>query len=112
MDTVSHLFSQNFHRTFAEKAVEYTTTDRQYCSAIDCADFIAPDDIDDNVATCPKCSTRTCTTCKGAAHTGDCPGDPGYQALMELAAEQGWKQYHGCQRMIGISTGCNHMVPL
>jgi len=95
---------------YEAKSIEFSTPNRTYCSLQTCSAFIRPDQITANVGTCRSCETRTCTTCKGAAHTGDCPDDPALQETLALAQREGWRRCGSCQRMVELDTGCNHMT--
>ncbi|KAK5125538.1 hypothetical protein LTR85_000649 [Meristemomyces frigidus] len=96
-------------RAFQQKAVELSTQDRTYCHQQQCSTFIPPATIHGDVADCPSCQSRTCTMCKAASHTGDCPQDTGLQQVMETAQREGWRRCV-CRRMIELNQGCNHMT--
>ncbi|KAI6352793.1 hypothetical protein MCOR25_009287 [Pyricularia grisea] len=97
---------------FKAKRLELETPNRIYCHDPECSNFVPPLFIDtaENIATCVRCEKKTCTTCKGEAHTGDCPEDPGLQQVLALAAEQGWQRCHNCKRVVELGTGCYHMT--
>lgn len=95
--------------------IEFSTSDRTYCSNNDCARFIKPMDITGSQANCPYCFTETCTACKAGFHEDtDCPADPALQATLTVANEQGWQRCYSCRTMVELDHGCNHMtqVPL
>lgn len=92
------------------RRIEVSTTHRIYCSNTACAMFIPPSKIVGNVATCSKCSTITCSGCKRASHTGDCEGDEDLKKTLALAEEEGWRRCSGCQNMVQLGTGCNHIT--
>lgn len=71
------------------KTIEFETTNRTYCHVKYCAAFIVPSAIDGERATCAGCDSVTCAVCKAAAHEGDCPKNPAYEALMEHATAAG-----------------------
>jgi hypothetical protein len=107
----SQFLSNEMKVIYAEKAVEFSTPNRTYCSQAACSAFITPDSIHNQTAHCPRCSTRTCTLCKGAAHVGqDCPEDPNHQAVLDLAQQEGWRACYSCHRMVELDTGCYHMT--
>ena len=95
---------------FADKSQELDTKDRTYCHAQDCSRFIPSVHINEEIGTCPGCSRRTCTTCKTAAHFGDCPNDTSLQQLLETANSEGWQRCYQCLRVVELDTGCNHMT--
>lgn len=98
-------------RRYVAKKLEMDTPNRTYCHKPDCSLFIPSQDTKgDEVAACPRCRSKTCVLCKGAAHDGmDCPEDEGGRQLLELAEQQGWKQCSTCHRVVELRTGCNHI---
>ncbi|GAW23835.1 hypothetical protein ANO14919_134120 [Xylariales sp. No.14919] len=100
----------NVVRQFRQKAVELSTPNRTYCHNANCAAFIPPANCSDTTAVCGECHRRTCTTCKGASHGGDCPNDVQLQRVLQLAREQGWQRCQNCWGMVELNTGCNHMT--
>ena len=110
LELVSIVLGAELQENFEHKAIEFFTADRTYCSQSTCGGFIPPISIKNEKATCPECGLITCTTCKNAEHEGDCPANPEHQALMELAAKEGYQKCYQCKRLVEISTGCNHMT--
>jgi hypothetical protein len=96
--------------TYQEKKAEFESTNRTYCSYPECAKFIHPTNIQDGVAECNLCHTRTCTICKNEAHDGDCPDDENSRLLRELATQEGWQTCPSCHRMVELTVGCYHMM--
>ena len=94
---------------FQAKRVELETVNRTYCHRPACSTFVPIQFIRDDVATCVRCRTKTCTICKGAGHQGDCPQDTGTQELLRVAEENGWKRCYACRRLVELDHGCNHM---
>lgn len=95
---------------FLARKLEMDTPNRTYCSRSECNRFIPPQGIRGDNGTCPKCESKTCCICKGAAHRGsDCPQDESAQSLLRLASQQGWKQCFQCSRMVELRYGCNHI---
>ena len=92
------------------KAVEFGSLIRTYCYDTGCGDFITPQDINGDKATCARCTKITCTICKSAAHEDDCPDDPALVSLMEAATAAGYQQCRQCKRMIELFMGCNHIT--
>jgi len=61
-------------------------------------------------ATCPDCSTVTCTLCKAASHRGDCPADTVLQQVLQTADENRWQRCYSCRRLVELDIGCNHIT--
>ncbi|KAF8858471.1 ariadne RING finger [Acephala macrosclerotiorum] len=95
---------------FNSAAIEFSTTNRTYCVRTDCGKFIPPDHIHSSRAVCLHCRAETCAHCKGALHSGDCPKDQALQALLTLAEEERWRRCFGCNAMVELNTGCNHIT--
>lgn len=91
-----------------QKAIEYGTPYRTYCSS--CGVFIKLDDIEDHRGHCFRCDQDTCILCKGRYHDGDCPRDAALESVLRLAREAGWQQCFGCQTIVERREGCNHMM--
>ena len=91
------------------KEIEYSTPNRTYCTQPWCSRFLPSSAVTADVGTC-LCGFQTCTICKAAAHTGDCPEDPATQDMLALAASYGWRQCSGCKRMVELAFGCNHIT--
>ncbi|CAO1596788.1 hypothetical protein XANCAGTX0491_000618 [Xanthoria calcicola] len=108
--TVQHLVTAEFELVFQMRRVELATPDRVYCSNNKCSAFIEPWYHVGDTATCPKCHSYTCITCKGPEHENECPLNPAAIDLMALAASQGYKQCPLCGTMIEFLQGCNHMT--
>lgn len=95
---------------FKAKSLELGTPNRTYCHKPTCSLFIPPPAISEDIGTCIGCHHETCTICKGPAHSGrDCPDDAGTQALLEVAAENGWQRCYQCHRMVELNFGCYHI---
>lgn len=97
---------------YRAKELEYGSTNRLYCHLPSCSTFIPTQFIKDEVATCVKCRNKTCTICKGASHTGDCPKDTETANILRIAGDNGWKRCFKCRRMVELSHGCNHICKL
>ncbi|RMJ22115.1 IBR finger domain protein [Aspergillus sp. HF37] len=96
--------------SFQGREVELTTPNRTYCSAPTCSTFIPPAQINGDRAACPACRAVTCTICKWAAHTGDCPQDTALQQLQTTAETNGWQRCFSCRRFVELDIGCNHIT--
>jgi hypothetical protein len=110
MDDMRHFLTPEIISCFHEKAVEFGTTDRIYCSNPTCSTFLYPVNIKGDQGECPVCLVETCTICKGASHTGDCPQDTGIQQVLALANGEGWKRYSKCKAVVELGVGCNHIT--
>ena len=97
-------------RSFESKLIEFDTPDRTYCSNQLCSAFIRVENILEEKATCPECSTITCTVCKSESHLGDCPADAGLQQVLAAAEEHRWQRCFNCRRVIELEVGCNHIT--
>jgi len=96
---------------FENASVEFTTTDRTYCSSPSCSTFIPPSFIIASQAECPACQTKTCAICKHVAHDDQgCPEDPEILQTMIIAAQNDWKRCVRCGTMIELGVGCYHMT--
>ncbi|KAH9223443.1 hypothetical protein DL95DRAFT_420154 [Leptodontidium sp. 2 PMI_412] len=86
-------------RQYEAKKIEFDTPNRTYCSNPLCSSFIRIEYIAEEQATCQVCQVVTCTICKGAAHTGDCPDDEALKL-----------RCYSCRRLVELDMGCNHMT--
>lgn len=110
MTTVRIFLKSELVQVFEKKKVEFETPNRTYCCLPTCSAFINAQDISGEVATCLECGTMTCTTCKAAAHGGDCPNDTALQQVLDTARENGWQRCYSCWRLVELDHGCNHMM--
>ncbi|KAB8262097.1 hypothetical protein BDV32DRAFT_136800 [Aspergillus pseudonomiae] len=94
---------------FQRAAIEFSTTNRTYCSNTDCGRFIVPTNIVAQQAKCKYCGSLTCTVCKNTFHHDDCPEDTALQETLELARSQGWQRCVSCKAMVELTIGCYHM---
>ncbi|KAH8696929.1 hypothetical protein GQ44DRAFT_665987 [Phaeosphaeriaceae sp. PMI808] len=92
-----------------EKEMEFTTPNPVYCSNRFCAQFIRPENVIAEIATCPTCDAKTCTVCKNPNHKGLCPQDPAVQVLMDIAGKKKWQRCYKCRTMVELHVGCYHM---
>ncbi|GAB0134551.1 hypothetical protein EsDP_00002916 [Epichloe bromicola] len=96
--------------TYKAKELEYGTPNRTYCHVPTCSTFVPPAFVRDDVATCVKCRSKTCTICKGKSHAGDCPADTSTLDALRIAAHNGWQRCHSCRSMVDLTSGCNHIT--
>lgn len=109
-EDVSHVLSNELADEFGAKKEELDDTKRTYCYVPTCSTYIGEEHKEENVATCPVCSAKTCILCKQAQHDGDCANDNEMAATMRLAESEGWQKCPQCERMVELHTGCNHMT--
>ncbi|KAK4665050.1 uncharacterized protein QC763_510030 [Podospora pseudopauciseta] len=111
LDGCRHLLPSALVGQFRAKKIELETPNRTYCHLPTCSTFVPPQAIKGNIATCPRCSARTCDVCKKAAHANsDCPEDPATQELIRLAAAEGWQKCRSCLRFVELGHGCYHIT--
>ena len=110
LSSVRSYLSTELVDTFEEKAIEYRTPNRTYCSQPTCSAFIPLGNIENENAACSVCAFITCTICKSPAHEGDCPEDTTTQQVLDLAQEEGWQRCYNCRRLVELNLGCNHMT--
>jgi hypothetical protein len=108
--SVRYVIGPNLFAAFANKAVEFESTDRTYCANPSCQSFLPPSRIFKNIALCLKCGKTTCAICKSAAHLGSCPSDPHAKLLLKLAEEKQWQSCSKCHILIEKKSGCNYMT--
>ncbi|KAL8733772.1 MAG: hypothetical protein Q9181_003466 [Wetmoreana brouardii] len=103
----THLASE-----FEQKAIEFGTSNRTYCSNATCATFIDPSHIHGSTGTCPRqgCGTQTYILYKRVAHVGGCPHQDPFEDTLRLAEELGWQRCQRCQAMVELEIGCNHIT--
>ncbi|KFZ20941.1 hypothetical protein V502_02968 [Pseudogymnoascus sp. VKM F-4520 (FW-2644)] len=102
--------SSELVQAFERKKIEFETPNRTYCYLPTCSAFINTQDVNGEGAECHECGSMTCTTCKAAAHAGDCPNDAALQQVLETARENGWQRCYSCWRLVELDHGCNHMT--
>jgi hypothetical protein len=110
MVAVRIFLSSELVQAFERKKIEFETPNRTYCCLSTCSAFINTQNITDEGAACPQCGSMTCTTCKAAAHAGDCPNDAALQQVLDIARENGWQRCYSCWRLVELDHGCNHMT--
>lgn len=95
---------------FLAKQMEHDNPN--YCHDPQCAAFIPPNHVRNDVGSCERCDKKTCTICNKVAHEGECPEDPAMQELMSLAKDKKWQQCPSCHRLIELESGCYHIGEL
>ncbi|KAL8626787.1 hypothetical protein Q9189_007514 [Teloschistes chrysophthalmus] len=106
------LFDSPLALKYETEVWQPTAPNATYCSYPHCNIFLKPQTAaQQNIITCPHCSTQTCTRCKDAAHPGkSCNEDPERAMLVELARERKWM---GCPLyglIVERSFGCRRML--
>lgn len=95
---------------FKTAEIEFSSTDRLYCSNADCGKFITPDRRKADQADCKHCNISTCVHCKSKTHGGDCKEDQALEATLALAETEGWRRCHSCRAIIELNYGCYHIT--
>ncbi|QDS77994.1 hypothetical protein FKW77_002216 [Venturia effusa] len=108
---ISSSLSERELKAFQEASVEFTTTNRLYCSNKSCGSFVPPSRYDrmSDRAECAHCGRSTCIHCKGVPHSGGCPEDAAMKVTFDLAKDEGWQQCQGCSSLVELTVGCYHM---
>ena len=112
VDLAEHLICHELAVVVRRKEIENATANRVYCSNADCATFLVPDSIQNNLAACPECERVTCSLCKLEQHgAAACVADEEAerQQAHELAREHGWQRCPGFEEMVERIDGCNEM---
>jgi hypothetical protein len=111
-DDVKPRLNDDLAARFEGKREELNTEvgHRTYCSDATCAQSIGAFNTQSDFATCPKCSTVTCTMCKTVRHDGDCPADGALQQTLQLAEQHGWRRCAHCRSIVDLAQGCNHIT--
>lgn len=110
MIAVRIFLSSDLVQAFEKKKIEFETPNRTYCYLPTCSAYINTQDSNGEGAECHECGSMTCTTCKAAAHAGDCPNDTALQQVLDTAKENGWQRCYSCWRLVELDHGCNHMT--
>jgi hypothetical protein len=110
LDGVNQIFiSADILGKYRAKVIEYDSANRVYCSMPNCSTFIPTQFIKDEVATCVKCESKTCTICKGPSHEDECPKDTATVNFLRMADENNWRRCFKCRRVVELTHGCNHI---
>ncbi|RAH55205.1 hypothetical protein BO85DRAFT_470556 [Aspergillus piperis CBS 112811] len=110
LEAVQEHMSQTEMSDFKSAEIEFSTTDRTYCSNTSCGKFILPQNITAGRAECPHCNLNTCAMCKKAFHIDDCVEDTDLQATLALASAQGWQRCFRCRALVDLGFGCYHIT--
>lgn len=104
------LLRRKIYERFQGVQEEFSTVNRTYCHNPDCNKFVSPKSVIGDRAKCEACQDITCTICKAAMHSGDCPDDPAVRSMMKASADAGYRQCYSCNRMIELNFGCFHIT--
>ncbi len=104
------VLSEDELSSFDKAAVEFTTANRTYCARLACARFIPSSGMTSDLLVCRYCDLEMCAHCKGGSHEGDCLEDQSLQVMLQLAKGQGWQRCRGCNAIVELEFGCNHMT--
>ncbi|KAK7678686.1 hypothetical protein QCA50_018268 [Cerrena zonata] len=120
LSSVRGLLTADAIKLFEQKAIEFGTLNRVYCSNPRCSRFLCAQQEGPKRATlfkcaAPGCNTQTCTGCKahvdtktGSSHV--CQKDANDQDVLELGRHSQWARCPGCEALIELNLGCYHMT--
>ena len=109
-EAVKQFLQKDLAKRYADRKDELDDEKPTYCHVPTCSTYITQDDKVGLIAMCPKCCSRTCISCKLAAHEGDCAEDEATMQVLDIAKENGWRRCPKCERMVELYTGCNHIT--
>ncbi|KAI4739516.1 hypothetical protein E4T50_10048 [Aureobasidium sp. EXF-12298] len=61
------------------------------------------------VKECATCGASTCVSCKEVKHEGACEAED-LTSVLDLAKTQNWQNCGGCNAIVEMSFGCNHIT--
>ena len=108
-------------KKFTEKAKEFSTLKRVYCSNPRCSVFLGPQAeggswwIIPPIFSCKasNCGTSTCSHCKSRTISGVphvCQKDQKDEDVLRLGEQSQWARCPGCGSLVELSVGCFHMT--
>lgn len=109
-DDVEGFLGEDIKKKFEAKKAELDDPHAKFCYVSGCASYIAADQRQDGVGNCSACTAKTCLTCDGAAHEGDCPADGPLHEVLRIAEKEGWRRCNECKQMVELTIGCYHMM--
>ena len=105
------ILSLTLRSLFQQKNAEFSVFagDRLYCSNPTCCTFLGSSEgrLSVSAIKCPHCHVNTCPRCKDPAHIGE---GCGVGALQALAISEGWQTCPGCNTVVELNLGCNHIT--
>lgn len=109
-ESIRQYLGRRLAAEFQENAAEFSTADRVYCHRPTCSTFLGAASHTMTLLRCRACDSHTCAHCKEAGHTGRLCSSASDNALLDLAAREGWKRCPGCHRLVELTVGCFHMT--
>ncbi|KAI4244200.1 MAG: hypothetical protein L6R42_010526 [Xanthoria sp. 1 TBL-2021] len=104
-------FDPALAKKYQLKVWQPTTPNATYCSNPICNTFSNNKAAVNDILTCKKCSTQTCTKCKEAAHPDEsCDQGKDRQKMLKLAGEKKWTPCPACGLIVERAFGCRRMV--
>ncbi|CCX13053.1 Similar to Protein ariadne-2; acc. no. O76924 [Pyronema omphalodes CBS 100304] len=105
-DLVKKVLTRGDWKKFEEKLKDKEDKLNLFCPKANCSTRLTKRDVKGETGTCPKCSQKICTKCKGVEHRGICKENE----LTALAKKERWKGCPTCGRVIEKEPGtCNKM---
>lgn len=122
LSSVRSLLTADAIELFNEKAAEFRTLNRVYCSNPRCSRFLGPQQEGPKPSayhlfkcSAPDCKTETCACCKARveSHTKSshvCRKDVDAHDVLALGERARWARCPGCEALIELNLGCFHMT--
>ena len=111
VEEVLPTLSLELRSLFLQKNAEFSVFagDRLYCSNPDCCIFLGSSEGRLSVSgiKCPHCLVHTCPRCKEPAHPDE---GCGLGALQALTICEEWQTCPGCNAVVELNQGCNHIT--
>ena len=95
---------------FENKQEELDDANPTYCFKSSCSSYIPESFKEGAMGMCKECSSDTCILCRQQWHTGDCLDDEQIAQTLRLAKDLDWQKCPGCQRIVELTFGCNHVT--
>ena len=122
-EIVQKVLSKDEENLLVSRLKEKLATNKMYCANMSCSKLLDLDQLTmhgacvppNGIFDCVSCGLTFCMHCKSsaAAHgSGPCagPSRADEEALVDLAAEQGWKRCPSCTTFVSLKSGCNHIT--
>ncbi|KAL1851390.1 hypothetical protein Daus18300_012571 [Diaporthe australafricana] len=95
---------------YQAKKTEVETPNPTYCSKRFCNKFVPPQNINAGCQARCVCGQVTCVDCKAEWHPGRCAVDQAREALLTMAAQEGWQRCIRCMELVERIDGCNEIT--
>jgi hypothetical protein len=95
---------------FENKQEELDDPNPTYCFKSSCSGYIPESFKDGTRGMCKECFNETCILCRQQWHSGDCRNDEQIEQTLRLAKDMDWRKCPGCQRIVELTFGCNHVT--